>query len=101
MIRFCDKEVYYIMDEELERRKILSYFLDGNRNEIICVLDVAGKFIGSITYDSFVGRELEDAVLKDYVILDKNIWKKAKKYFKYRKKVFGGGAETSSCFKSK
>ncbi len=90
MIRFCDKEVCCILEDELDRDHLISYFINGNVSETVCVLDKTEKFVGSITYDSLLGKDLKKAIKRDYVILDKNIWENGRNYFKNTKKDFGG-----------
>lgn len=92
MVRFCDKEVYCATEEALDRQQLISYFLNGNRDEIICIFDTDGRFVGNITYDSLLGRDLDDAVLKDYIVMDENVWENGRKYFRSCKKEFGGTA---------
>ena len=81
MIRFCDKEVCCISEAELDRQILMAYFFDGNRREPVCVLDESGKFVGIITYDLLLGKNLNDAIRKDCLILDDNIWKNGRKMF--------------------
>ena len=90
MIRFCDKEVCCISEAELDRQILMAYFFDGNRREPVCVLDESGKFVGIITYDLLLGKNLNDAIRKDCLILDDNIWKNGRKMFLQYEKNFGG-----------
>lgn len=92
MLRFCDKDVCCVMEGNLDRQELISYFLNGNENEMVCVLDEKGRFIGNITYDSLLGNELKDSIKKDFVVLDENIWKIGRNYFRNIKKEFGGVA---------
>lgn len=87
MIRFCDKEVCCILEDELDRDHLISYFINGNVSETVCVLDKTEKFVGSITYDSLLGKDLKKAIKRDYVILDKNIWENGRNYFKNTKRI--------------
>lgn len=89
MIRFCDKEVVCV-GEVQDRQELIAYFLNGHRNEIVCVLDDQGKYKGKITYDSLLGKDLEDSISKEYLILDENIWENGKKCFSSYQKGFGG-----------
>lgn len=90
MIRFCDKEVCCIVENELNRKQLIEYFLNGHRNELVCILDEEGKYTGKITYDSLLGKDIRDSINSDYLVLDKNIWKNGRKYFSQCKKEFGG-----------
>lgn len=82
MIRFCDNEVCCILYNELERNKILKYFFQGHMDEIICVTDSEGRFKGKISYYSLINTDnVFQAVMEDYVVMNKDIWKKARFYF--------------------
>lgn len=85
MLRFCDKEVYSVKEDELNRQQLVSYFLEVGRDKIVCVLDNFYKFVGYITYESLLGNELEDSIIKEFVVLNDNIWENARKYFSYFK----------------
>lgn len=76
MIRFCDKEICCVTEEQLDRQQLLEYFINGHRSELVCVLDKEGKFKGSITYLALLGRELADSINQNYLILDETIWEK-------------------------
>lgn len=89
MIRFCDKEVCCISENQLDKRQLLSYFMNGHRGESVCVLDEEGKFRGSITYLSILGKELDEAVNQDCIILRDNSWEEAKKCFERFPQQFG------------
>lgn len=65
MIRFCDKEVCCV-GEELNRQDLVAYFLNGHRQEIICIIDNQGKYRGKITYDSLLGKDLEASINREY-----------------------------------
>lgn len=81
MIRFCDREICCVAKQDLNRQALLQYFLDGHRQEPLCVLNEAGKFEGIITYRSLLGHELWDAVRRDYVILNERIWEEGRRCF--------------------
>lgn len=89
MIRFCDREICCVSEGEWNRTEFLNYFLNGHRNEMICILTREGKFTGSITYNSLLGKEIEESIQKDYVILDQNIWKNARDFFVEAKGILG------------
>lgn len=88
MIRFCDKEVSCVIQNEIDREGLMSYFLSGHRGELVCVLNKEGKFAGTITYASLLGKEISGAIKPEYVVLDENIWKNGRIYFKGYKKGF-------------
>ncbi len=89
MIRFCDREICCVIEGEWNRTEFLNYFLNGHRNEMICILAREGEFIGSITYNSLLGKEIEESIQKDYVIFDQNIWKNARDFFCRSKRDIG------------
>lgn len=85
MIRFCDKDVYSINLCEVNREILFSYFLSGHRSELVCVINNFGKFHGLITYSSLLDSDNLNGAMEQYaVILDENIWEKARNFFKCR-----------------
>lgn len=80
MIRFCDKEICCVEKDTLNRLQLIDYFLNGHRAEQVYVIDADSKYVGSITYESLLGRDLEDAICRDYLILDETIWENGRKY---------------------
>lgn len=43
MIRFCDREVNSVMQDGLTRSWLFSYFLNGKRDDTLCVTDKNGR----------------------------------------------------------
>lgn len=97
MLRFCDKEICCVTQNEMNWQQLADYFLDWHMDEKIYVMNENGKYVGSIVYNSIFGIRPENAiqseciildgdkrvwVIKDYVILDENIWINGRKYFK-------------------
>ena len=87
VIRFCDSDVGCVQYDTLNRSELLSYFLSGHLDEIVCVYeyDNCGTkgFAGIITYYSLLyAISLDGAILKDHVILDQDIWQNAREIFK-------------------
>ena len=91
MIRFCDKEICCVLENELDWQQMLDYFLDWHMDEKVYILDENGKFIGNVNYNALFGVKASNAihmeyidldenkkicVVTDYVILDKTIWEK-------------------------
>lgn len=76
MIRFCDKEICCITENEIDWQLMSDYFLDWDINEKIYVLDSDGKFAGSIVYNSLFGIEPDNAVRKERITLkeNRNVW---------------------------
>lgn len=94
MIRFCDKDVLCVEYGRINRSELLGYFLDGNLDEVVCVLDADRKYFGHITYQALIqNEETEQAILKDCLVLDKDIWKNGRLLFAIYKAEFsvGGG----------
>lgn len=89
MIRFCDREVYCVLYDDLDRNLILNYFFQGHMDEIICVTNTHGRYKGKISYFSLINAEdAYHAIMEDFVCLDKNVWKNARHYFSnYERKL--------------
>lgn len=82
MIRFCDKEVFCISFNEMNRSELLCYFLNGHLDEPVCVFDSRGLYLGYITYYMLLkNSDTENAILREKIILDQNIWKNARLFF--------------------
>lgn len=83
MIRFCDKDVCSVEFELLDRELLFSYFINGRRSNLVCVLDKHGKYAGVITYASLINSQnVYEAVQQEYVVLDENIWSNGRKFFR-------------------
>ncbi len=85
MIRFCDGDVGCVEYGLLSRSELLSYFLSGHLDEIVCVYDgsEAENFVGIITYYSLLcALSIDGAIIKEYVILDQDVWQNAREIFK-------------------
>ncbi len=90
MIRFCDRAVYCVAYEQLDRRELLSFFFRGSRDEIVCVLNPDGSYRGRITYYSLINCDrAADAVLEDCAVLDQNLWEDARYFFRNYKNSYG------------
>lgn len=82
MIRFCDKEVMCIEFNQIERSKLLHFFLNGHLKDSVCVVDDTGEYMGMITYYSLLySISINGAILRHYVTMDENIWENAKLIF--------------------
>lgn len=90
MIRFCDKDVVCVTYDEIDRGELLKYFLDGNLDEIVCVIDADGNYFGHIIYNTLIrNAKMEDAILRDVLVLNKDIWKNGRLLFAVYKSEFG------------
>ncbi len=98
MIRFCDKEICCVTENQMDWQQMVDYFLDYGMDEKIYFLDGEGKYVGRIDYNSLFGMRLEKAINKEKVILegnkdiwidkdcavlDEKIWENGRKYFAY------------------
>lgn len=82
MIRFCDREVDCVKKEELSRVELFSYFLCGNRDSMLCVVDENGRYKGIITYASLLKSDDVEGSIQTYkVVLNKDIWENGKNFF--------------------
>jgi [citrate (pro-3S)-lyase] ligase len=87
MIRFCDKEVYTVYKEELNRGKLISFFLGGHTNDIVAVYQQDGSFYGIIGYlDILENQDVESAIHTEKLTMDESVFKKARKIFDAREK---------------
>lgn len=89
MIRFYDSTVGCVEYDLLCRSELLSCFLAGHLDEIVCVYEGsdAENFVGIITYYSLLyALSLDGAILKEYVLLDQDIWRNAREIFRKRKR---------------
>lgn len=103
MIRFCDREVYCISGNELDNEtRTIVHFLNEHKDELLCITDEEGRFVGSITYPVFLKRAvgetqgkvetitsyetfaeiIKGSINRDYLIFDENIWKNGREYFR-------------------
>lgn len=85
MLRFCDNEVGCVEYSLLNRGELLSYFLSGHLDEVVCVYDDlhGGDFVGIVTYHSLLhALSIDSAIMRDYVSLDFDIWQDAREIFK-------------------
>ena len=84
MIRFCDNELCCVLESELDRSAILNYFFQNHMDDIVCVLNEEEQYVGKITYYSLINtNDVYEAVQKDSVTLNSEIWKNARYYFSH------------------
>ncbi len=96
MVRFCDKEICCVTENEMDWQLMSDYFLDWDINEKIYILDKDGRFVGNVVYNALFGIEPDNAVrkelvnlgenrnvwiVKDYVTLDKHVLENGRNYF--------------------
>ena len=96
MLRFCDNEVGCVEYSLLNRGELLSYFLSGHLDEVVCVYDDlhGGDFVGIVTYHSLLhALSIDSAIMRDYVSLDFDIWQDAREMFKRKTLI----RETQTC----
>lgn len=88
MIRFCDREVQCLSDENIDWKETINYFMEGHKDDEICVIHEDGSYVGSITYFSLF-RAINDegvidvnvAIFRKAVALDEHIWENARCFF--------------------
>lgn len=89
MIRFCDKEVICLEYSRISRSELMSYFLNGHIDEPICVVDDCNRYMGCITYYGLLSNtDIDKAISKERLILNKDIWKNGRLLFTFHKKGF-------------
>lgn len=82
MIRFVDKEVNCVTSGELSRDRLFSYFLDGNREDILCVTDEDGRYQGNITYVSLLhGTDVQESIRTEKIVLNEHLWENGRRFF--------------------
>lgn len=83
MIRFCDKEVYNITEDEITREQLLNFFQNKkNRKSVVAIYKKDGSYKGIITYnDLFNSDDLERALNAETITISNNFWKEAKDFF--------------------
>ncbi|WP_051560458.1 adenylyltransferase/cytidyltransferase family protein [Clostridium beijerinckii] len=87
MIRFCDKEVYSVYEEELDKVNLFSFFCGkGHSTDIILVINYQEEFVGIITYERML-YDRENLIQKQRLIADEEIWSNAGKIFAENKNI--------------
>lgn len=84
MIRFCDKEVYSVIEGEMTRNQMLMFFLSETerRYAVIAVYSEERKFQGIITYESLLKNKDIDLPLNPHTVkITDALWKDARSYF--------------------
>jgi len=82
MIRFCDREVNCVIEEGLTRGELFSYFFNNSRDDLLCVIDEKGRFIGCITYTSLLNsNNVKDSIWTEKLVLNEFIWENGRKLF--------------------
>lgn len=82
MIRFCDREVNCVIESGLTRSGLFSYFLNQNRDDILCVIDENGRFRGNITYISLLySDDVEGSIRTEKLVVNEHIWEHGREIF--------------------
>lgn len=86
MVRFFDAEVYTINKQNINRNELLNFFLNGHTEDIVLVYSSCGDFYGIINYmDLLLNNNIEDAIFKEKLIFDNNVFGNANQIFnKYK-----------------
>ena len=83
MIRFCNRDVYCITEKEFDREQLDRFFTNNPGHENVYIIDEAGKYIGSISCGLVHENEdFKDAIKRDYVIFNEDIWENGRRYFR-------------------
>lgn len=80
MVEFICKEVYFVEKIECSRNKLLNFFLNGHRKDIV-VLQNAGIFERYLTYESLLYGSSEGG---ESVTIGENVFADAQNFFKVR-----------------
>jgi len=95
MIRFCDKKVFNIIEGDLTRGELLSFFLSDNQQHITDVVAVYARedeaLLGIVTYDTLLsgteGKE-ESYINTTRICVGERFWDEANAYFeKWQKEL--------------
>ena len=84
MIRFCDKEVYNIVEGDFTRSQLLIFFLEEKTRKfsVIAIFRKDGTFKGIITYRDLIEfEELEKSINPDKIEVSDSFWADARTYF--------------------
>lgn len=84
MIRFCDKIIYNIIEGEMSRSEILTFFLSEKErlSDVIAIYSEEGEFIGTITYGSVLrGENIAFCINTAVIHVTENFWEEAHNYF--------------------
>ncbi len=83
MIRFFDREVFYVTYDTLDKNELLTCFSRVNLDSAACVIDANGKYKGEIFYNGLCrASDVHEAMIVDYITMDEAIWENARKYFR-------------------
>lgn len=80
----CDGEAYVIENGyNLERKQVLSFFLQGHEQDYLLLYDESDQYIGMISYRSLVSSvDLESAIISEKLFVeDADFWLKARRLF--------------------
>lgn len=85
MIRFCDKEVLVVAEEELaqiSRRNLLRFFWENGTMQVIVVMAGKNTVMGTITYPYVLKYQEKDKyILNKIFVIHENFWEEAKEFF--------------------
>lgn len=85
-IRLNDGNLYVAKLEEVNRGLILSFFLNGHRDEILPLYGAGECYRGYISYTSLLeSSDLEGALIKDRLCINDKLWENAQKMFTTQK----------------
>ena len=91
MIRFCDKEIYKVVENGYSKGDLFTFFCSENHNmDIVGVFNEVNEFKGIITYNRLIDEKLnfEDIVQTEKVkTVTENIWEETKNLLRNNKSI--------------
>lgn len=75
-----DGEIYEIESEGIDRKWMLSFFLQGHIEDCLALYEKNGKYRGIVTYRSLLtSTDLESAIYCGRLLLDNTLWQEARR----------------------
>lgn len=77
-VRLCDGVVYGVLYEVIDQNFVRSFFLGEHQNDFLALYDANGKYVGCITYNSFLKNPyVYDSLVKEKLFASEHMFKKA------------------------
>lgn len=84
MIRFCDKIIYNMVEGEMSRNEIFTFFISDEQRmfDVVAVYSEQEEFLGIITYNNVLkGTTVASCMNSARVCVTENFWQEASAYF--------------------
>lgn len=82
MIRFCDKMIWNMQEDQLVRDQLLSYFEEERETDVIAVYTDSRVYKGIIQYEDLKRQDCIDRCINSKTIkINADFWEKASEYF--------------------